>query len=404
MEPASTQSGKRTFRYEARHADGQAITGSIDAASHDQAMAQLLEMRLEVLDIRDVDRPVRGGAMSTADLQTFNQHLTYLTEAGLPVESGLRMIAREASSKRIGETILQIADETERGKTLAEAVATHRDKFPALYSQLIDAGLKSANLPGMLLNLGRHLALVNQLRSALWRVLAYPLILVVVVMLLIAMLGIFVLPEFEAIFDDFGTELPSMTQMLMSFGQIAPVILVVFIALVILVPAAVGALRYRGYGPVMVDALVLPMPVLGGIMRRNLTARWCDAVNIGVQAGVDLPRSIRLASDAIASPAVIRDSDEILDALQTGRPLTDLPHLRILPDIVPHAIEISKAGDGLSTSLQALTAMNIEQAEMRIQVMAVYLPVIMLMLIGLVLVPTVMALFLPMVKLITSLT
>ena len=96
----------------------------------------------------------------------FNQQLAQLTGAGLPVEQGLRMIAAEMRKSSMRRTLDLVAAELESGKTLPEAVAAYRDKFPPLYAQLIDAGIRAGNLSGILLNLGRHLTLVRRLQSA----------------------------------------------------------------------------------------------------------------------------------------------------------------------------------------------------------------------------------------------
>ncbi len=87
----------------------------------------------------------------------------------MPIERGLRLIARDVRSKRLARTIEQVADQMESGKSLADAFGSHRKQFPPMYGQLVDMGVKSGRLSGILLNLGRHVELIRQLRAALWQ-------------------------------------------------------------------------------------------------------------------------------------------------------------------------------------------------------------------------------------------
>jgi len=159
-----------TFAYRAQSIDGQPLTGTIDAASPDHARQQLESLRLRVLELAPAQaaapatRPLRG-----EDFLTFNQQLAHLTSAGMPLEQGLRLIAQDMNRGAVANTIRQIADELEKGVPLGQAFEKHAAQFPPAYGHLIDAGVKTSNLSGMLLNLSEHLRTLANLRAALWR-------------------------------------------------------------------------------------------------------------------------------------------------------------------------------------------------------------------------------------------
>src|SRR5262249_32173436 len=152
--------------------------------------------------------PKRLGA---DDFILFNQQLAHLTQAGLPVERGLRLIAADMQSGRLASAASAVASDLERGVPLRDAFDRHPNQFPSLYARLIDAGVQTGNLPGMLFSLGRHLELVNRVRFAIWSVFAYPLIALVALSLIILFVATRILPQMDGMYGDFHTRLPSLT-------------------------------------------------------------------------------------------------------------------------------------------------------------------------------------------------
>ena len=145
-----------SFAYKAQIHNGTPITGTIDAADADDAVCLLETMGLRVVEVEPSERPARPKAVSGDDFLAFNQQLAQLTAAGMPIERGLRLIARDVRSKRLARTISLVAEQMESDKSLSEAFESHRKQFPPMYGRLVDMGVKSGRLPGILLNLGRH--------------------------------------------------------------------------------------------------------------------------------------------------------------------------------------------------------------------------------------------------------
>src|ERR1051325_9445380 len=132
-----------TFSFTAQTPDAQAISGTIDASSIEKAGARLSALQLRVLNMEPATRPVRTRPLRTEDFLAFNQQLAHLTQAGLPVEQGLKLMAQDLHSGRLAETIRQVAGELEKGVPLGEAFDRHRGRFPSLYGRLIDAGVRA---------------------------------------------------------------------------------------------------------------------------------------------------------------------------------------------------------------------------------------------------------------------
>jgi type II secretory pathway component PulF len=307
-------------------------------------------------------------------------------------------------SGRLAATVESVAAELERGTPLGEAFDKHRDKFPPLYGRLIESGVRTSNLPGVLLNLGRHLELVTRLRGMLWRSVAYPLMVLIGLMLVLLFLSIAILPQFEQTFREFGVRLPVITQLMLHSRYWLPPLLIVLIAAIVLPVLFWPLLRAIGWSQPILEHVVLHLPLVGTVLRRNLIARWCDALRIGVQAGVDLPAAIDLAGDAVGSSKLRKDGEKLIGALQSGLPLEAGRPTTLIPATVIAAVELAQAHHDLPATLAALAQMYQQQAETRMHMIPAILTPLLLILTALVIGFVVLALFAPFLSLLQAIT
>ena len=401
--PATPIGGAPTiFSYEAQTDDGQRLTGTIEASDAELAMDRLRAMRLRVIEVSPAESRVRSSKpLRGDDFLAFNQQLAQLTAAGLPVERGLRLIAADVRGGRLARTIEQVAAELERGTPLDEAFEKYRTKFPPLYGRLIRAGVKSGNLSAVLLSLGRHLELVQRLRSVLWRSISYPLFVLVALGFLLSFMGMVVLPQFEQAYAGFKVTLPPLTEALIALSHVAPVLLIVMLVIVIVGPIAWHISQRLGWSQAVVERVVLPMPLIGPVLRANLVARWCDACRVGVVAGLDLPAAIELASDATDSGRLQQDGVALASALSIGKPLS-LVKTSLLPPSVPAAMELGCGYHDLPTTLASLSELYERQAELRLSAIPGIITPSLIMLIALVVGFIISALMAPLLKLLSG--
>jgi type II secretory pathway component PulF len=394
-----------TFAYRAQGIDGQPLSGTVDAASADHARERLESLRLRVLELAPAADPARSARpLRGEDFLTFNQQLAHLTAAGMPLEHGLRLIAEDLRRGRVADTVRQIADDLEKGVPLGAAFEKHASQFPPAYGHLVDAGVKTNNLSGMLLNLGEHLRTLAQLRAALWRALAYPLVVFIALCCIVAFLSGYLFPRFSDVYQMWGTQLPAVTEFLIHHGR---AIAVFFLALAVLVVAALlvaRVLKAAGkHGPLR-DAVGLRLPLVGPVLSRSLVSRWCDAVRLGVVGGMDLPQAMRTAGDAVGSNRIRADADRMAAKLEAGQPILAGESFDVLPATVPAAIDLSTRHGGLPQTLGTLAHMYREQAQAKVGVIPAVLTPLLLTLLTCAIGFIILAMFLPFVTLINALS
>ena len=392
----------QSFAYAAQDAHGRVVRGTIEAVTPSVARQELERVGFQVVEFDAQPKAPRGKSLRGDDFVAFNQQLAQMTKAGLPIERGLRLIARDMRQGGLSETVDAIADELEKGVPLADAFDKHRGQFPSMYGSLIEAGVKSGNLPGMLLSLGRHLDMVSRLRGALWRAASYPCLLLVALAAVIVFLGLFVLPGFVTIFEEFDTELPSLTLFIIDAGAWMPWAALGVIAFILALPLVAGFLRSTGKDQSFVDRFLIPIPLIGPVLYHNRCARWCDALQIAVTAGLDLPKAINLAGEAVGSPDLQRDGRLLIDWLEQGQNLRAFAPPRAIPATVIAAIELTASHRDLPHALATITNMYEEQADIRISAVQLLATPVLLITMSTLVGFVVAALFLPLAKLIQS--
>lgn len=391
-----------TFAYRAQGIDGQPLSGTIDAASADQARERLESLRLRVLDLEPAASSTRTRALRGEDFVTFNQQLAQLAATGLPLEQGLRLIAQDMRRGKVANTVRQIADELEKGEPLAAAFEKRKGQFPPAYGRLIQAGVATNNLSGMLLNLSEYQRTLSRLRAALWRATAYPLTVFIALCLVVAFLGEWVLPQFENVFGMWGARLPAITQFMLDFSPVMSAIAIGAAGVVVFMLILWRILRLMGRENGIRDAVGLRLPLIGPVLKRSLISRWCDAVKLGVVGGMDLPGAMRTGADAVGSPRLGRDVEKLAGRMEAGEAIDLGERLSLIPGTVTASIELSSRQGGLEETLATLARMYQQQAQAKVGVIPAILTPLLLALLSLVIGFIILAMFMPFATLLRS--
>src|SRR5205814_297807 len=146
--------------------------------------------------------------------------------------------------------------------------------------------------------------------------------------------------------------------------------------------------------------LALPLPLIGPVLHRNLIARWCDAMKLCVQAGMDLPAAIQLSVDIVGSPALARDGAMIIAQLAAGKDVDQIPtRTSILPLTVLAVVQLSADRNDLPAALDTLSKMYQQQAEMRLASLQTILTPLLILAMAGAIAFVILALFAPIVSL-----
>ncbi|NNF96959.1 MAG: type II secretion system F family protein, partial [Halobacteria archaeon] len=256
------------------------------------------------------------------DIAVFFRQLATMMAAGVPLVQSFEIIGRGHDNAGMRDLILSIKGEVESGTTLSDSLAKHPMHFDALVVSLVSAGEQAGVLETLLDNIATYKEKTEALKAKIKKAMFYPTAVIVVAMIVTAILLIFVVPQFEQLFSNFGADLPAFTRVVVNLSEFMQeywwLILGIFIA------AGVGfsqaKKRSRAFCRVL-DRLILKMPIVGPIMHKAAVARYARTLSTMFSAGVPLVEALESVAGATGNVVY---SDAVLmirDSVATGQQL-----------------------------------------------------------------------------------
>lgn len=392
------------FEYEGHTYGGTLVTGRMEAPQVDAARLELARMNLEVSELRLAERsPHSPATLNAEELTFFNQQLAGLARAGLALDEGLAQLARDVRSYRLRRWIEDLVTDLRRGVPIDQALAARESGLPVLYSQVVRAGIETGKLPAVLLNLNQHLQAANTTRRIIWEAISYPLVIGVLGMALVTFFFVYVVPSFRGIFADFQTSLPAITILALKTSEHFVVILIVLGSLIGGLALVWLLLRCTPAGRRCRENLVMFIPVLGGVHRASLVARFLRAVSVSVDTGIALPRAIRISSAATGSTLLQQDAQRLAQGIEQGQPILEANRgTRVIPPLFGYCVQAAASRDNLPAALAELARAYEDRVSHGQGLLRLLLLPFFILIIGGVMFFAILAMFLPLVTLINS--
>ena len=314
------------FRYKAIGRDGKAHDGTVEANGLELASRQLRAqgftlLKLEPGSASAVLSEASGGGKppSRQDILSMTSELAVLLRAGLSLDRALKVLIEMAAQPRMSELLNELLKSVKGGKALSQAMQPHEDVFGTFYINMVRSGEAGGHLAEVLNRLVEYLENAKTNRDTVVSALIYPAILAVVSLLSIVLMLGFVVPQFEALFEDMGEGLPMLTQMVISGADFIKryglILLVALVAIVLYLRRWVGT----GQGRASLHQSMLKLPLAGGIIFEFEVSKFARTVGTLVGNGVSLLTAISIAIDTVNN-TVIKEALAVLPtAVKAGR-------------------------------------------------------------------------------------
>jgi type II secretory pathway component PulF len=395
-----------TFEYSAMTASDRLMKGIIEAGSVQEASELLEQMRLKVnsLEKAKLERPKTP--IARTEFLLFNQQLASLTKAGIPLEQGLRELSKDVASKSMRKLIDSIARDLEAGMSIERAFEKRKEHFPPLYGRILKAGVETGRLSEMLTSLNRHLEISNQTRRIMFESTAYPAVVFVIGYVITTFLLLFIVPKFRNTIQEMleGQGLPLLTQFVLSMSEHVLYFWMVVGCLVIAFFGINAILRSFPEGRRIRETIILHIPALGSLYHSTILSKMAEAMAMMVAAGCDMPTCLRLGPDATGSETLTKEGGMIAGQIEKGAGILDAGQFcRVMPRFFLYSIQLGSQRNELEDNLRSLGDMYAQQvrsAQVRLQ--GLLLPV-MIIVVGFFIMLCILAIFLPMIKIIATL-
>jgi type IV pilus assembly protein PilC len=412
-----------TFQYEAMDNTGREVKDTIDASTQEEAQQLIRQKGFFVTKISERAKakkkgpaPKKGGRkgkkksftigkISTKQLCTFTRQLSTLQDAGLPILRSLKILHGQCKPGVLKNSLEDVVEDIESGATLSDAFAKHPKAFDKLYCNMIKAGEAGGALEAILQRLADFKEKSQSLKRRIKSAMVYPLVVITVACAIVGFILYFIIPKFEAIFKDFGVDLPSMTKFLIKASHFV----VDYFYVCILFPVFVWIflkLVYRNKtGAYICDRILLMIPVMGAIVEKSTVARTTRTLGTLVQSGVPILESLNIVRDTAGNMVFERAFTRIYDSIREGETIAQpLREARIVDDIVVNMIDVGEETGDLDTMLNKIADNYDEEVEALVESLVSLLEPIMIVVLGGIIGFIVIALFLPLISLISKLS
>jgi type IV pilus assembly protein PilC len=395
------------FEYRSVTSAGRLMTGTIEAADIEQAKASLDDMNLQITELEKTKEPAAPKSIGHNEFILFNEQLASLTKAGIPLEQGLRELAHDAGSAKMKSLINDVANDLEQGLPIDKAVEKRQKDFPPLYGMILKSGVETGRLSEMLTNLNRHLQVELRTKRIIVESLTYPAVVLALTALIVTFLFITVIPTFSEVLSDMSdgkAGLPFLTNFILTLSEHVWDFWLVFGIVVAVVAFCWKSLSFTTAGRRTKERFFRSLPLVGRVFRNGLMARFSECMSVLVNAGCTLDDAVELSGRSSSSELLKQDCGILAAQLQQGSNFLEAGMgCKTIPRLFLYSVQLGAQRNELKENLNSLGRMYAAKTfSLQSQMQALLMPLLIIFLGGTVGI-IVIAMFLPMVKMITVL-
>lgn len=416
------------FRYTAKNARGEDTAGVVDAASLDEALARLLERGLRDVQVtrmpgdEDIEVAVLADealesppaeqapgspfatppvSLSAVDASELAVQVAQVSAAKLPLAAGLRAAADETANRRVSLALRWIADQADQGRSLEDTLAHSGKLLPTYISGLILAAARTGRLGEALFELAEQQQSMRAVRHSIWLGFAYSLVVLTLAVPVLVFIVGYLPGAFKQMFDEFELSLPAMTRWLLwwyEYGlQIVGCVILAVLLLAVLFRIVAGRARWQ--------RLTSTLPLFGALWRSMGMAEWSGLLSVLLRHQVPLPSALRLAGHGVRNAHIGQVSLRLADGVARGRSLSQLMYsYRELPSTLIPLVEWGERAGALSESFRVGREMCKKRAVARGTLIVSIVSPLLFVWIAAVVMFVVVALFLPLIDLVSMLS
>ncbi len=439
-----------TYQFEAMDATGQEIKDVIEASNEEDAQATIRQMGYFVTKLTEKKakkaaakkkggksgKTFAFGKVPSKTLTTFTRQLSILQDAGLPILRSLRILGQQAKPGQLRNCLMDVCEEIESGSTLSEAMSKSPKAFDRLYCNMIKAGEAGGALETILQRLAEFMERSESLKRKVKAAMIYPVCVVTFAAAILVFIMMKIVPAFEKIFVEFGVDLPDVTILLVTisyaivnFWYLIPGI-PIGIFLSIKLSCKFGPGRYGWH------LFCIQMPLFGQLVEKNIVARTMRTLGTLVTSGVPILEALQITKEtsgnAVFEKLFSKTNDAIREGETISQPLKDyskpgyhpichfwftfwIPAVgalvymmkinsRVIDDMVVNMVDVGEETGELDTMLYKVADTYDEEVAVLTDGLMALMEPLLIIILGLAVGFIVIALFLPLIKLISSLS
>ena len=416
-----------SFAYVALDAQGQQVSDFIDASSQSEAVTQLRSRGLFPTSVKEQARPASKGAakqgatrskefkinlpflekktIKSKTLMIFTRQLATLIDAGLPLLRGLTVLGKQEPDPVLKKTISELAEAGQGGGTFSDGLTSHPKIFNKLYVNMVKAGELGGVLEVVLNRLAEFQEKAQKVKGKVQSAMMYPAIVMIIALIIMGFLLVFIVPKFEQIFADMlgGKPLPLMTQIVVGTSRLIQHNILIIIAGVVALIFGLKWFASTPKGSVLIDQFMLKAPLFGDLTRKNGISRFTRTLGTLVTSGVPILQALNITKETAGNAVISTAISKIHDAVKEGESIVrPMEASGVFPAMVISMVDVGEETGQLPEMLLKVADLYDDEVDNAVAGLTSLMEPIMIVFLALVVGSIVIALFLPLIGIISG--
>lgn len=385
--------------------DGKVLYREFEAADASLLRSSLEDQGFFVFEVKKkpfqflFDKGIKRRKIDGKTLLTFNQEVLVLIKSGMPIMQVLDAILERHDSGKLSEILQQIREDVKGGAALSSAMEKHGRAFPYLYVASIRAGERTGDLPRTIRRYIQYLKRVGDIRKKVVSALFYPSILVVFAGMAVTLLLLYVVPTFSQVYTDSGSQLPALTQLLITFTSFLRRYFVVALAIIAVLIAVFRKWRNTEAGRYTVDRIKLTMPVVGDVFSKYSVASFSRTLATVLGSGIPIIESLRMSIGTLNNVYMEKRLFEAVRYVEEGGRLSAaLDRVNIMPPLALRMLGVGETTGSLEDMLIDISDYLEDELEERLHILTTAIEPAIMVIMGVVIGVIIVAMYLPIFK------
>ncbi|GAB3508713.1 type II secretion system F family protein [Pseudoxanthomonas daejeonensis] len=392
------------FVWEGTDKRGMKMKGEQPAKNANLLKAELRRQGITPSVVKPKPKPLFGSAgkpITPKDIAFFSRQMATMMKSGVPIVSALEIIGGGHKNPRMKGMIDQVRTDIEGGSSMYEAIAKHPVQFDELFRNLVRAGEGAGVLETVLDTIASYKENIEALKGKIKKALFYPAMTIAVAIIVSAILLVFVVPQFEQVFRDFGADLPAFTMLIVGASNF--MVSYWWLILLIFVGAFFGFFFFYKRSPPFqhfLDKVILKVPVLGQIIHNSAIARFARTTAVTFKAGVPLVEALESVAGATGNSVYEKAVYRIRDDVAVGYPVNlAMKQTHLFPHMVIQMTAIGEEAGALDTMLFKVAEYYEQEVNNSVDALASLIEPMIMVVLGVLIGGMVIGMYLPIFKL-----
>jgi type IV pilus assembly protein PilC len=400
----------QTYDYKVRDRTGNLVSGQLVGDSEALVQQKLREMGMTPVEVKKANAGLkmeinlRPGRVKLKQIAIFCRQFATMVNSGLPILRALAILGDQTESKELAKVLVSVRTDVEQGSSLSNAMAKHPKAFNNLFVSMIRSGETGGVLDDVLLNLADQIEKEVELRRKIKSAMTYPVVVVCLVVLIMAAMLLFIVPQFESIYENLGGELPLPTKILLTASRAVRTYW--YIVLLGGIGLTIALRRYKktDAGRARMDALKIRVPVFGPLFHKVALARFSSTFGMLLRAGVPILQALDIVKDTVNNRVISKAVDDVKGSVREGESIAKpLSKHGVFPPMVVQMMAVGEETGAVDVMLEKVAEFYNSEVSASVDALTSLIEPLLIAIIGGAVGAAVVALYMPMFNIINLL-